>query len=122
MATLVIGATPREDRYANMAVQSLLKHEQQVIAFGQHEGTIGSVVIENTWNPDWEVDTITLYLSPRNQAEYYDRIIALKPKRVIFNPGTENPELFKLLRDNGIGIEVACTLVMLATNQYELVN
>lgn len=117
-ATLVMGATARTDRYANMAIRSLLKHNQKVIAFGREKGEVNGVQIEDSWNEKWDVDTITLYLSPRNQEMYYDDMIALKPKRVIFNPGTENPALFKLLRDAGIGIEVACTLVMLSTNQY----
>ena len=64
------------------------------------------------------VDTVTLYLNPKAQQEYYDYILSLKPRRVIFNPGTENPELYKILEANNIKYEVACTLVLLATNQY----
>lgn len=117
-STLVIGATPRTDRYANMAVRSLLKHQKPVIAFGRETGEVENVPIETTWNENWEVDTVTLYLSPRNQGMYYEPIIDLKPKRVIFNPGTENPEFFQQLRKANIEVEVACTLVLLSTNQY----
>ncbi len=119
-ATLVMGATPRADRYANLAIRSLVRHNQKVIAYGRESGEVQGIPIENEWNPDWTVDTITLYLSPRNQEMYYDDMIALKPKRVIFNPGTENPALFKLLRESGIEVEVGCTLVMLSTNQYNM--
>lgn len=119
MTTLVMGATTRKDRYAYMAVQSLREHNQQVIAFGVDIGMIGDVSIENEWNPDWKVDTITLYLNPRRQVEYYDDMIALKPKRVIFNPGTENPEFMAKLRAAGIHAEIACTLVLLSIGKYE---
>ena len=65
-----------------------------------------------------DIDTVTLYLNPKRQQEYYDYIISLHPKRVIFNPGTENPEFYELLRNKKIEVEVACTLVLLGTNQY----
>ena len=64
------------------------------------------------------ITTVTLYLNPKRQEEYYDYILSLKPQRVIFNPGTENPDLYKILRENNIENEVACTLVLLGTNQY----
>lgn len=117
-STLVIGATPRTDRYANMAIRSLVRHKQPVIAFGREPGVVEDITIETEWNKNWEVDTVTLYLGPRNQEMYYQPIIDLHPKRVIFNPGTENPELFQLLRKANIHVEIACTLVMLSTNQY----
>ena len=115
---LVTGATPRPDRYANMAIRSLLKHNQKVIAYGRETGEVQGVPIETEWNPDWNVDTVTLYLNPKNQEMYYDDIIALKPKRVIFNPGTENRELIDLLTKNGIHSEIACTLVLLSIGEY----
>jgi len=118
MNTLVMGATTRKDRYAYMAVQSLRKHGEPVIAFGIDTGEVEDVLIENEWNPNWEVDTITLYLNPKRQLEYYDKMLALKPKRVIFNPGTENPELIEKLRAVGIHAEIACTLVLLSIGKY----
>jgi len=116
--TLVIGATTRLDRYSNMAIRSLLKHHQPVIAFGRETGEVEGVKIETTWNPAWDVETVTLYLNPKNQEMYYQSIIDLKPKKVIFNPGTENPTFYKLLRENGIEAEVACTLVLLSIGKY----
>lgn len=118
--TLVIGATTKEDRYANKAIRSLRNHGHPVIAFGQKAGTVEDVEIETEWNPAWEVETVTLYLNPHNQEDYIDRIIALKPKRVIFNPGTENPEFISKLKTAGIHPEVACTLVLLSIGNYEI--
>lgn len=117
-STLVIGATPRTDRYANMAIRSLINHKQPVIAFGREAGVVEGVTIETEWDENWDVETVTLYLGPRNQEMYYQPIIDLHPKRVIFNPGTENPEFFQQLRKANIEVEVACTLVLLSTNQY----
>jgi len=113
-----MGATAKPQRYAGMAIQSLVNHKHSVIAFGRETGEVAGVKFENDWNPNWNADTVTLYLSPKNQETYIDKIIQLNPKRVIFNPGTENPEFFKKLRDAKIEVEVACTLVMLATDQY----
>ena len=92
------------------------KHE--VKAFGLRDGEVEGVKIETSKLNFKEIDTVTLYLNPRRQVEYYDYIISLKPKRVIFNPGTENMEFIKLLEENNIEAEVACNLVLLATNQY----
>lgn len=117
-STLVIGATTKEDRYANKAIKSLREHGHPVIAFGQREGVVEDVQIETTWNPNWEVDTVTLYLNPQRQAEFQERIISLKPRRVIFNPGTENPEFINELKSKGIFPEVACTLVLLSIGNY----
>jgi hypothetical protein len=65
-----------------------------------------------------DIHTLTLYIGPQRQGPYYDTILGLSPKRVIFNPGTENPELYDLLKKEGIEVEVACTLVLLGTGQY----
>src|SRR5690606_21073164 len=81
-------------------------------------GNIGGVKVETDMLPYEGLDTITLYLNPNNQKAYYDYIVSLKPKRVIFNPGTENPELYQILRDHDIPFEAACSLVLLSTNQY----
>lgn len=116
--TLVIGATTNPGRYAYIAINRLRSHGHPVIAFGRDEGTVADVTIANEWNPDWNVDTVTLYMNPRNLRPYEDQIIALKPKRVIFNPGTESADFIRELRENGIEAEMACTLVMLSTDQY----
>lgn len=116
--TLVIGATTKEDRYAYKAVQSLLAHHHEVIAYGVRSGKIQNIEIETEWNPNWHVDTVTLYINPERQKEYEAKILALKPQRVIFNPGTENESFVKQLLANGIHPEVACTLVLLSIGNY----
>jgi predicted CoA-binding protein len=116
--TLVFGASLKEDRYSNRAIQKLRENKQKVVAFGMREGIVSNVTIVSELINYEHIDTITLYLGPKNQAPYYDYIIGLKPRRVIFNPGTENGAFVKLLEANNIESEVACTLVLLATNQY----
>lgn len=116
--TLVIGASTNPARYSFMAVTQLRQHGHPVIAYGLDKGSVAGVTIENEWNESWQVDTVTLYLNPVRQEAYYDKIIALRPKRVIFNPGTENPLFASLLETSGIETEVACTLVLLSINRY----
>lgn len=116
--TLVIGAGPNPARYAYMATTLLRSYGHTVIAFGKEQGRIDDVAIETAWNPDWKIDTVTLYINPTHQPPLIPKILALKPKRVIFNPGTENSTFEKELRANGIEAEEACTLVLLHTKQY----
>lgn len=116
--TLVFGTSLKPQRYSNMAVQKLVNYDYEVYAFGPRQGTVAMVEVDTTLKAYPDVDTITLYLNPTNQKMYYDYLIGLKPRRIIFNPGTENPELFNLLKAEGIEAEVACTLVLLATDQY----
>lgn len=116
--TLVLGASTNPERYSNRATLRLLQHNHEVVLFGQKAGEINGIVIETKWNPTWNVDTITLYLGAKNQVNYYEKIIALKPKRVIFNPGTENLDFMNLLRLNSVMYEVACTLVLLSLGEY----
>lgn len=116
--TLVLGASLREDRYSNMAVRRLKKAGESVVAFGLKKGTVAGVEIDTELQPYGQVDTVTLYINPERQKPYYDYMISLHPQRVIFNPGTENPELYRLLEKAGITVEVSCTLAMLATQQY----
>lgn len=116
--TLLLGATTKPERYAYMAIQRLAEKGHSVIAIGQNQGEVAGVKIHTKTIPVKNIDTVTLYLNPVRQRAYYNYIIETQPKRVIFNPGTENPELYQLLKVNGITVEVACTLVLLATNQY----
>lgn len=118
MKTLVIGASTNAERYSNKAILSLLNHNYEVVALGNKYGKVLDVVIETELKQFANIDTITLYLNTSRQRDYYDYIIGLHPKRVIFNPGTENLELYKLLDKNNITYEVACTLVLLATQQF----
>ncbi len=116
--TLVIGASTNEERYSNMAINRLVKYGHTVEAVGLRKGTVAGIDITTEKEDFKDINTVTLYLNPKRQAEYYDYILSLNPERVIFNPGTENPEFFKILRENNIESEVACTLVLLGTNQY----
>ncbi|OIQ22782.1 CoA-binding protein [Lacinutrix sp. MedPE-SW] len=116
--TLVIGASTKPNRYSNMAMQKLTNYNHDTVAFGMRPGEEYGVTIDTELKPYKVLDTVTLYLNPTRQKEYYNYIVSLKPKRVIFNPGTENPEFYAILEENNIEVEVACTLVMLSTNQY----
>lgn len=116
--TVVIGASPNRMRYSHSAVAQLQENGHEVIPVGIRDGEIAGIKIEKG-RPDVEgTDTVSLYLNPQRQKEYYDYILGLKPKRLIFNPGTENPELAQLAREAGIEAEAACTLVMLSIGQY----
>lgn len=117
--TLVLGASSKPDRYAYLAVNRLRQHGHDVVAVGNREGQVADVAITQQM-PDTsaDIDTITLYLNPANQVDYYDKILQLQPKRIIFNPGTENAELVEMAQARGIETLDACTLVMLSTNMY----
>lgn len=116
--TLVIGASLKPNRYSNIAINRLRMYDHPVVAIGLREGEVSGVSIVKEKADFTDIDTVTLYLNPARQESYYKYIISLKPKRVIFNPGTENPDFYQLLKENEIGTEVACTLVLLGTNQY----
>ena len=116
--TLVLGATTKPERYAFKAITNLVAKGHSVLAIGQNAGEVAGIKIQTKALPIKSVDTVSLYLNPARQKEYYNYIIEAHPKRVLFNPGTENPEFYQLLALNDIQVEVACTLVLLATNQY----
>lgn len=118
MKTLVLGASTDPSRYANRAIKLLRSHNHEVVAVGLDEGKVSDVPIMHDMPLGEEIDTVTLYLNPVRQKMYYDKILDLKPRRIIFNPGTENYELIKLANANGIETEEACTLVLLNTGQY----
>ena len=116
--TIVLGATPNPARYAYLATMRLAQRGHEVIPVGIRAGEIEGINIQEG-KPDIEgVDTVTLYLGPDRQAEYYDYILSLKPNRIIFNPGTENPELALLAKEHGIETVEGCTLVMLSIGAY----
>jgi predicted CoA-binding protein len=117
--TVVLGASDNPGRYSYLAVHRLRNFDHPVIAIGKKPGQVAGIEIKKGPQPPEEgVDTVTLYLNPLHQKMYYDYIISLKPKRIIFNPGTENDELSVLAHKNGIKTLEACTLVMLSTGQY----
>ena len=116
--TLVLGASDNPSRYSYLAVNRLRSYGHPVVAIGKKNAVVADVPIEKE-KKSWEnIDTVTLYLNPLHQQQYYDYILSLKPKRIIFNPGAENDELSDLASKNGIIPIEACTLVLLSTNQY----
>ena len=116
--TLVLGASDNPARYSYIAIDRLQAHQHPIVAVGRKDTAVNGVEIHKEHIAAEGVDTITLYLNPKNQEEYYDYIIGLRPKRIIFNPGTENPELIRRAKEAGIEPVIACTLVMLSTGQY----
>ena len=116
--TLVLGASENPARYSFEAVTRLRKHGHEVVAVGRKSAVVAGVQIETEPVVINDIDTVTLYLNPTAQKAYYDFILSLHPKRIIFNPGTENEELEELAQQNGIAAIEACTLVMLNTGQY----
>lgn len=116
--TVVLGASENPSRYSYLAVQRLRSHDHPVVAIGRKKGMAGQQEIITEHPEINDVDTVTLYLNPDNQKPYYDYILSLHPKRIIFNPGTENDELIDMAKANGIQPLEACTLVMLSTGQY----
>ena len=116
--TLVLGASDNPGRYSFLAINRLRGKGHPVVAIGQRQVMAGDVAIETEKKPFEGVDTITLYLNSTRQKEYYTYILSLHPKRIIFNPGAENDELFALAQANGIQALEACTLVMLNTGRY----
>lgn len=116
--TVIVGATEKPGRYANLAAHSLLRHGHEIELVGLKTGQVAGHTIQ-TGQPELnDVDTVTMYVGPKNQPPLYDYIKSLKPRRVIFNPGAENPEFEKQLRAEGIEPLEACTLVMLSVGVY----
>ena len=116
--TLVLGASPNPERYSFLATNLLFEKGHAVYPFGIKKGQIGNITIINEWPKAGSIDTVTLYVGPNGQEEYYDAIFDLAPRRIIFNPGTENPEFQANAQEKGIETIEACTLVMLTTGQY----
>ena len=117
--TLVIGASINPERYAYKAVNLLVKNEIEVVPMGVKPGLVANLSIVSPLIFQFNIHTITLYIGASKQEPYFDFILKINPKRVLFNPGTENPKLAKLLNEKGIIWENACTLVLLSTNQYK---
>ncbi len=115
---LILGASTNPNRYAYLALESLVKRNYPVVGVGLKEAEINGVKIHKDKKVFSDIDTVTLYLSAKNQTDFYDYLLQLNPRRVIFNPGTQNPELENLLAKNNIEVVHACTLVMLSTQQY----
>lgn len=117
-ATLILGASTDASRYSNRAARMLAQHGHPIINVGREEGEVAGAPIYTKLPDDAEFDTVTMYLSAKRQGDYAQMLLDRKPRRVIFNPGAENPELEKTLEDAGIEPVHACTLVLLSTGQF----
>lgn len=118
--TVILGATDNPSRYAYTAAAMMDSRGVDFVPVGIKKGVVfGRDILDlNHRPPISEVETITLYIGAQNQPEWYEYILSLHPKRLIFNPGTENPELEKLAREKGIEVWPACTMVLLSSGQY----
>lgn len=116
--TLVIGASTNPDRYSNMAIHTLRKHQHEVVALAKRAGKVSDVDIQTEFPSKEDIHTVTMYVGAKHQPEYYKALLELNPERVIFNPGAENFELSDMLEMNGVETIEGCTLVMLNTGQY----
>ena len=116
--TLVLGASDNPARFAYKAIKKLQQFGHPVVPVGLRKGQVGGLDIQTDKPQEAGIDTVTLYVGPQNQPSWYEYIMSLKPKRIIFNPGTENPELERMAQDNNIETLHHCTLVMLAVGDY----
>jgi predicted CoA-binding protein len=116
--TLVLGASANPERYSFLAINRLREHDHPVIAIGIRPAMVADVTVQDKTTPITDLDTVSIYLNKGNQKNYYDFIQSQHPRRVIFNPGAENPEFEMMLADKGIKVLEACTLVLLSTGQF----
>ena len=116
--TLVLGASDNPARYSFRAMHMLKNHGHEVVPVGIRKGEVAGITIHTDRPQEKDIDTVTLYIGPQNQPGWYDYILGLQPRRILFNPGTENPELERLAHTRGIQTEEACTLVLLSIGQY----
>ena len=115
---VVLGASPKPERFSYKAVRRLIRYDHEVIAIGKRAGMIEDTPIINTQPEITGVHTVVMYLAPYHQGEIFDYVLSLRPKRVIFNPGTESPEFDEFLESYNIEVVHDCTLVMLAENRF----
>ena len=116
--TLIVGATNNSERYAYKAANKLVEAGHDIVPFGIKKGEVAGVQMINDWKQFENIDTVTMYVGAPRQGEYIDKIIAINPKRVIFNPGTENPVFEEQLKAANIEVEIACTHVLLSLKSY----
>jgi predicted CoA-binding protein len=115
---VVLGASPNPERFSYKAVKRLISNNYQVVAIGKNEGFIGNVPIVTGQPPLTGVNTVLIYLAPHHQGEIFEYVVALRPRRVIFNPGTGSPEFEEWLESYDIEIVHDCSLVMMATGRF----
>lgn len=114
----MLGASPNPDRYSNKAVRRLISNNYEVVAIGIRKGLIGDIPIITGQPALDNVHTVLIYLSPSHQSEIFDYVLSLRPKRVVFNPGTESPEFEEMLASYNIKVVRDCSLVMMASNRF----
>ncbi len=117
---LVIGASPKSNRFSNKAIRLLRQYGHEVLALGLKHGQVDDIIIQTNWEGIKNIDTITLYVNPQRQQALLEQIIAVHPKRIIFNPGTENSALHALANEKGIQLIYDCTLVMLRNKTFDI--
>jgi hypothetical protein len=116
--TLVLGGSPNPSRYSYLAINRLREHQHPVWSIGRRPAQVADITVQQEMTPIEDLDTVSVYLNQENQKNYYDFILAQHPRRVIFNPGAENPEFEKILEEHGVEVLEACTLVLLTTGQF----
>ncbi len=116
--TLILGASPNSSRFSHKATKSLQNHNIEVVPVGIRKGKIGEAEIIKERPAIDDIHTITMYIGPARQKDYYSYILSLHPKRIIFNPGTENQELMEMAKNEGIEVLEDCTLIMLNSGRY----
>lgn len=118
--TVILGASTNPERYAYLAAEMFNERKVPFVPVGIKKGEVfGQSILDLKEKPEVpDVHTVTLYLGPQNQPEWYDYILSLNPQRIIFNPGTENPELYRIAKSKGIEVCIACNLVLLSTGQF----
>ncbi len=115
---MVLGASPNRQRFSNTCVKSLIRYGYQVVPLGNREGEIAGHPIQLKRPQLKDIDTITIYLNAKNQEEYHDYVLGLKPRRIIFNPGAENPSLKEKAEKKDIEVVEDCTLIMLNSGYF----
>lgn len=116
--TMVLGASLKPQRVSHQAIHRLVGNGHEVVAVGLRAGQVAGVPVHTDRPLPENLDTLTLYLNAGNQQKFYDYIEKLNPRRIIFNPGAENPELYQKWKERGGEAINACTLVMLALGNY----
>jgi predicted CoA-binding protein len=118
--TVIIGATPNTSRYAYLAAERLTENQHEIVPVGIKKGQVfGKEILPIRQHPVIDnVHTITMYIGPQHQPEYYSYLLGLKPSRIIFNPGTENEEFMDKAKENGVEVITGCTLVMLGIGNF----
>lgn len=113
---VVLGASPNPSRTSYLAAKVLMQKGYAVTAYGNRTGKIDQLAIsDHVPNAvHRQIDAITIFLKPERQKKYYDYILSTNPKSIIFNPGTENPELIKMARNKKINIISCCTIALSA--------